>query len=212
LLYRPLLVSLTSALLALVCAGFSPITASAQDAPASQPVAGSPNLLRLEGTDSSSGIHYVRLLLSLPTEPGETNAPPRFTVECTDKAGRHDMSFFISFGGVTDAAFTPPFRPTPEVHFPPSNPTVKLTMTFEGYMKWKPMTRAWELLPSGELRYRNPGLSSPNLDPPRFFLQYLNSLSGLRVWYAHPTPASPHEVFFQTRPLLNEMAKTPICQ
>lgn len=191
---------------------FSCALGMGQDSPAPQPVADAPNLLRLEGTDPGSGIHYVRLMLSLPLEPGGATAPPRFTVECTQKAGSHDISFFVSFGGVSDTAFTPPFRPTREERFPPANPTVQLTMTFEGYMKWKPLTRAWELLPSGELRYRNPATESPNLEAPRSYLPYMRSLPGLRIRYAHSSAGSPQAVFFQLRPLLDEIAKTPACR
>lgn len=191
---------------------FSCALAMTQEAPKPQPPASAPNLIRLEGTDPGSGIHYVRLMLSLPPEPGGATAPPRFTVECTQKAGSRDISFFVSFGGVTDTAFTPPFRPTPQDHFPPANPNIQLTMTFEGYMKWKPLTRAWELLPSGELRYRNPGAQSPNLESPRSYLPYMSSLPGLRVRYAHSGAGSPKSVFFQVRPLLDEMVKTPACQ
>jgi hypothetical protein len=188
------------------------MVAGAQNARAPQPVPGSPNLLRLEGTDASSGIHYVRLLLSLTAASGDTNAPPRFTAECTENGERHDLSFFVSFGGVADTAFTPPFHPTPQLPHEPPVPTVMLTMTFEGYMKWKPMTRAWAQLPTGELRYRNPRLHSPNLESPRALLAYLNSLPGLRIRYEKPSPGTPPEQFFETRPLLDEMAKTPLCQ
>lgn len=177
-----------------------------------QPVAGAANLLRLEGTDATTGTHYVRLMLSLPPAPGDTKAPPRFTVECTDDGGKHDLYWVVSFGGVTSTAFTPPFHRTRLRPNAPKPPTVKLTMTFEGYMKWKPLTRAWALLPSGELRYENPGMHSPNMESLRLYSTYLNSLPGLRIRYAQINAGSPPEVFFQTRPLLDEVAKTPLCQ
>lgn len=183
-----------------------------QEAPAPQAVAGAPNLLRLEGTDAGTGVHYVRLMLSLSAAADDAKAPPRFTVECMEREGRREMSWLVSFGGVSDTAFTPPFRPAPQMPRPRPMPTVNLTMTFEGYMKWRPMTRAWTVLPSGELRYKNPGMKSPNMEAPRVLLTYLNSLPGLRIGYARPLPGGPQEVVFQTRPLLNEMAKTPLCQ
>ena len=188
------------------------VSAFAQQAPVAQPVAGAANLLRLEGTDPESGIHYVRLMLSLPAASGETKAPPRFTVECTDNGGKRDLYWVVSFGGVSDTAFTPPFHRTPQHPNRPKPTTLRLTMTFEGYMKWKPLTRAWALLPSGELRYENPGMHSPNMESLRLYSSYLNSLPGLRIRYAQINAGSPPEVFFQTRPLLDEMAKTPLCQ
>jgi hypothetical protein len=84
-------------------------------------------------------------------------------------------------------------------------------MTFEGYIKWKPFTRSWSVLPSGELRYRNPGSYSPNMESARSFLQYLYSLPGLRIGYAKSVKGNPSEVFFPTQPLLDELKKTPIC-
>jgi len=185
---------------------------AAQERAAPQPVPGAPNLLRLEGVDADSGIHYIRLLLSLPAASGSSLAPPRFTIECTENKGRRDMSWFLSFGGVDDTQFTPPFRPTQASPFPPPHPNASLKMTFEGYTRWKPFVRVWEVLPSGELRYRNPGMQSPNMDTPRSFLQYLKPLPGLRIGYAKAAPGSPPEVLFQTRPLLDEMQKTPLCQ
>ena len=168
--------------------------------------------MRLEGVDAVTGIHYIRLLLSLPAQEGSTNAPPRFTMECTDNRGKHDLIWFVSFGGVAGAGFTPSFQPAPHEPSPPPNPSANLKMTFEGYTKWKPFVRSWEVLPSGELKYRNPGIHSPNLDGPRFFLRYLSSLPGLRIGYAKPAPESPQELFFPTQPLLDELNKTTVCQ
>lgn len=200
--------SLRSAYLVLLLAG----AAFPQNAPVPQPVPGAPNVLKMEGTDTLTGIHYVRLILSLPAGTGDSKAPPRFTLECTEDAGRRDVSWLVSFGGVTETAFTPPFRPTPQMRHPRPMPSVDLTMDFEGYTRWKPVTRAWSMLPSGELRYRNPGMHSPNLESLHYFLPYLNALPGLRIGYAHPGPDGPREVLFETRPLLDEMAKTPLCQ
>ena len=185
---------------------------AAQEPSSPQPEVIAPNLARLEGVDTGSGIHYVRLILSLPPAETSTQAPPRFIMECTEIKGKRDLAWLVSFGGVADANFTPPFRPTQARPHPPHNPNANLTMTFEGYMKWKPYVRSWEVLPSGELRYRNPGLKSPNLDGPRFFLQYLNSLPGLRIGYAIPAAGSPPDMRFQTRPMLDELKKIPACQ
>lgn len=198
---------LMGSILLLACAGIL-----AQDAPTPLPVAGAPNLMRLEGIDSESGVHYVRLLLSLPKAADATQAPPRFTVECTDNKGKHDLLWFLSFGGVDSYQFDPPFRPTQNNLFPPQYPSVRLKMTFEGYTKWKPFIKEWAVLPSGELRYRNAGMDSKNMETARYFLPYLNSLPGLRIGYAKPAKDDPAEVFFQTRPLLDELKKTPVCE
>ena len=198
----------TLALLSLVSYGRS----IAQETPAAKPVTIAPDLIRLEGVDAVSRIHYVRLLLSLPAPQGSTKPPPRFTMECTEKKGKRSLAWLVSFGGIADVGFTRPFQPTPQERFPPTNPSANLKLTFEGYTKWKPYTRSWEVLPSGELKYRNPGIDSPNLDGPRFFLKYLGSLPGLRIGYAKPAPESPPELFFRTQPLLDELNKTPVCQ
>jgi hypothetical protein len=174
-------------------------------------VANASNLLRLEGTDAGSGVHYVRLLLSLPKQPDATNAAPRFTIECTENKGRREMAWFVSFGGVEDYAFTPPFHPTQTDLFPPQYPSANLRMVFEGYTKSKPFNRSWAALPSGELRYRNPGMDSPNMEKPLFFLQFLTALPGLRIGYAKPKQGDAHEILFAAQPLLDELKKTPIC-
>ncbi|MGC1299705.1 MAG: hypothetical protein WA869_32165 [Alloacidobacterium sp.] len=61
-------------------------------------------------------------------------------------------------------------------------------------------------------RYRNPGGSSFNLDGPRYFMQYLNSLPGFRVVQMKPEQGKPAEVFFATKPLLDVVSRTPLCQ
>jgi hypothetical protein len=196
---------------ALVLAFLVNLCAAQEPAPL-RPEVIAPNLSRLEGVDASSGIHYVRLILSLPLVETSTQAPPRFILECTESKGKRDLAWFVSFGGVTSVNFTPPFRPTQAEPFPPRNPSANLRMTFEGYMKWKPSVRSWEVLPSGELRYRNPGLESPNVDGPRFFLPYLNSLPGLRIGYAKRSVADSPDLLFQTLTMLDELKKNPACQ
>jgi hypothetical protein len=182
----------------------------AQTAPTSLSIA--PNLQRIEGKDPGSGVHYVRLLLSL-TAPGNASqpAPPRFTVECQDLKGKHDLLWFVSFGGVPDPGFAPPFRATQDNLYPPQYPAVNLKMTFEGYIKSKPFIRSWAAPPWGELRYRNPGTYSPNMESPRYFIGFLNSLPGLRIVRAKPVKDDSGEIFFPTQPLLDELKKTPIC-
>jgi hypothetical protein len=184
----------------------------AQEPSPQQPEVIAPSLSRLEGVDAGSGIHYVRLILSLPPAENSTQAPPQFIMECTESKGKRDLAWLVSFGGVAGVNFTPPFRATPVRPYPPHNASANLTMTFEGYMKWKPYVRSWEVLPSGELRYRNPGLGSPNMDGPRFFLPYLNSLPRLRIGYAKRSVGDPPDLLFQTRTMLDELKKNPACQ
>lgn len=185
-----------------------PCSAPAQQAPA----AGAPNLTRIEGSDTESGIHYVRLTLLAPDPSAKSTAPPYFTMECTEANGRRVLSWFVSFGGIQPGAFTPPVHLEPGQPKPLPNPSEKLKMSFEGYTKWKPVTRVWEVLPSGELRYRNPGMHSPNLETPRAFLVYLNSLPELHIGFESPHGGSPAEAVFPVRPLLDELNRTPTCQ
>jgi hypothetical protein len=200
-------VGFTLAVLLPACA-----TISAQVPAEAAPVAGATNLERQEGTDAGSGVHYVRLVLSLSEGPAQRDAPPRFTVECIDNKGKHDLRWLVSFGGVASSEFQPPFHATQTDLFPPQYPSVNLKMMFEGYTRSKPFNRSWTLLPSGELRYRNPGLDSSNMESARYFLQFLIALPDLRLSYAKPSKGTPREIFFQTQPLLDELKKSPICR
>lgn len=183
-----------------------------------QAIGAHPNLFSLHGTHADSGSEYLRLLLT--AEPGSTVAPsipdprvsPTFTLECTQLKTRRTVSLYANFGGIADLSFPVPFRPTQDNPFPPRNATVPLTMVFEGYIKSKPFKRDWEALPNGNYRYRNPGMGSSNLDDPRFFLQYLNSLPTLHVTIARPDPGKPGELFFHTTALLQEASRSPLCQ
>jgi len=190
--------------------GWSEPAASAQQpvvAAAGGAMAG-PKALRVEGVDAESGIRYV-LLSVLGSGKAEGKAPPRLTLACREDGGKRDLDWLVTFGGVAPTGFTPPVRKIPGKPKPPKNPDVKLTMNFE---EWKVLTRTWEVLPSGELRYRNPGLHSPNMESPRVFAMYLNSLPGLRIRYASGAGSETAEEVFATRPLMEEMAKTPACQ
>lgn len=173
----------------------------------------SSNLARFESVDQASGIHYVRLLLSLPkaADAAQDQAPPRFSVECRDIKGAHDLEWFLSFGGVDSFQFVAPFHSTPQALYPPQYPQVKLRMVFEGYIKSKPFIRTWSALRDGEFRYSDPGAHSANMESARWFMGFLNSLPGLRIGYEKPEKGDPPELFFPTQPLLDEIKKTPIC-
>lgn len=190
----------------------SPATFFAQVLAQTPPGRIEPILDRKEATDLTSGIHYVRLLLSLGSDGDTTKTvPPRLIVECEDLNGKHEVLWFVSFGGIQDPGFEPPFRPTHDHPHRPHLLAVDLKLTFEGYIKSKPFTRSWSLLPSGELQYRNSGLHSPNMETTRWFLDYLGSLPGLRIAHAQPAEGNSGEIFFSTEPLLHEFSKTPIC-
>jgi hypothetical protein len=185
---------------------------SAQTVAAPPPAAGTPSFQRFDVIDPETGVHSVRLLLTLPVAGKAAHTDgPRFTIECLDNKGKHDMLWSVSFGGVPDPGFIPQFRPTQYNLFPPTYPAAKLRMAFEGYIKSKPFVRSWSELPSGELRYRNPSLGSPNMDNARWFLSFLLSLPGMRIRYAKSGPSGPGEVFFPTQPMMDELKKTPAC-
>ena len=193
---------------------------AAISAPAQQPEPAGENILRVEGTDPGSGIHYLRLILlvkdpsqlSVPPEKATPEMLPRFTMECRERQGKRSLYWFLRFDGSPDFAFLPPFKPTSTNPFPPQNPNVEVNMRFEGYIKSKWFKRSWEQLPSGELRYRNSGMNSSNLDDPRYFLAWLTSLPNLHVSLVKPMTNRPRELVFPTKPLLDSMKQEAICQ
>jgi hypothetical protein len=182
--------------------------------PVAQSVPGAPNLFRLEGVDPESG-HYIRLMLmqtsDTPSTRPASDAPPRLTFECVEKDGKRDLRLYVSFGGIRDMSFTPPFHPKPGVPYKLIPTDVKLKMRFVGYMNWKPYVESWRLMENGEYRYRDSGWHSPNMESIQFVLKMLNSLPGMRIVHEVHVANDPGEVFFQTRPLLDELNKTPMC-
>lgn len=174
------------------------------------------NLLRLEGTDSESGIHYRKFILLLRSSDTPVNATsdtlPRFTMECREQAGKHSLHWLLRFDGSPNFDFQPPIVATKERPLPPKNPTVDLKMRFEGYMRSQEFKRQWELLPTGELHYRNSGFRSANLDDPRYFLRWLTSLPNLRIGYAKPASDRSKELIFPLQPLLDQIKKANFCE
>src|SRR5580658_1970004 len=162
---------------------------------------------RTDAVDKQSGVHYVRLILASADkdETDKTALPPHLVFDCFDDKGKHTLAWTVSFGGIDIQPFDPPFHSTQSNLFPPQYPYVDLRMSFEGYIRSKPMVRAWQQLPSGELRYHGPGSASPNMETVRFFLDYLNALPGLRIAYAKKSKSPASEVFFGTAPLLKEL-------
>lgn len=183
---------------------------------AQQPEPAGENLLRLQGTDATSGIHYLKLILLLKPLDAHANAAPealpRFTVECWEQSSKRSLHWLVRFDGSPSFDFQPPSTSTASDPNPKPNPSTDLKMRFEGYMRSPEFKRQWEKLPTGELRYRNPGLYSSNLDDPRFFLRWLTSLPNLRVGFLKPAPGHPKELVFPTQPLLDIVKKADLCQ
>jgi hypothetical protein len=185
--------------------------AAAPAAPSDAPTSSAPAILRVEGADADSGTHYVRLSVWSAVSGTEAEMAPRFTIECRDVKGKHDLLWFLSFGGVPVQPFMPPFKPSQSALFPPDYHKVKLKMDFEGYMRTKPSTRAWEELPSGEFRFCNAGIGCPNMETARYYMSFLNALPTLRISFAKPADGTSPEQIFQLRSLVDEANKTPVC-
>ena len=170
---------------------------------AQQPI--SHDLTVITGGDPDSSISYVRVIL--PAERAEAvSDSPALTVECLEINSKKRMDIYLDFGGA-DRSFHPPAKPDPVTHFPPSNPSVRLKLVFEGY---KPFNRTWEVMPSGEYRYRQPGIGSPNLDGVQFFLLYMYSVPVMHVSFTDPK-ASAKTAEFHTSGLMAEMRKQSLC-
>jgi hypothetical protein len=79
-----------------------------------QPSRGGASVLRQEGTDAESGTHYVRFTVLQGLTGDGVNAPPHFTMECTEVGGKRDVNWFVGFGGVAPAGFLLAFHATPQ--------------------------------------------------------------------------------------------------
>jgi hypothetical protein len=183
---------------------------------AQQPEPIAENLLRLDGTDQESGIHYQKLILLLksPSDPSHATPDtlPRFTMECREHAGKRTLHWLIRFTGSPDFAFQRPKVLSANDPGSVPNPSTNLKMRFEGYTRSEEFKRQWEVLPTGELHYRNPGFGSSNLDDPRHFLQWLKSLPNLRISSTKSGSGQAGELFFSMNSLLNEMTKSNFCE
>lgn len=199
--------------LPLLMAQTSPI-APRGTAPAIQVL--SPDLARLSGVDSSSGITYVRFFLSPDDTRRSSDASPSFdlsrptlTAQCTqDPKGKLRFELFVNFGQVPDPAFYPPWRPSAPTDFPPRTEKVSVTMEFLGYTSFKPAKRQFEkvLAPYGQLRYNNPGAGSSNMEDLSYYLQVLRALPTLRLTFGTQTAS------FLTQPLLAQLHVEPLCR
>lgn len=171
---------------------------------------------RISGLESTSNIHYVRLVLSgsLHT-PSPPDAPvpspgPTLIAQCTMKPnGKSSFELFANFGDATDLAFYPPWTPTSKQDlFPPHTDKVIMTMEFLGYTHVKPVRRQWEIpvQTPGQYRYNPPGGGSANLEEITYYLRYLVALPTLRLTLGN------RSVEFITTQLLAEIRKEPLCR
>ncbi len=177
-----------------------------------------PGLLSFRGTDAATGIQFVRFIQSpesaakAPLPESGLHNDPDFMVECTELHDLRTLSFYLVTGSAMDIGFMPPFQPKLTHLLPPKKPSIPLKMTFNGYIHSKPFKRFWEKLPHGNYEYSNPGMRSANLDGPRYFLQYLNSLPVLHLENPNPASSAPGELSFQTTALLQQILRGPLCQ
>jgi hypothetical protein len=178
-----------------------------------------PNMARIDGTEASSGIAYTRLFISpQPDTPGATNptvhtldlSQPILTAECTRRPnGKYVFDLFINFGGVTDTAYYPPWKPANDQDlFPPATAKTTATLEFLGYTTYKPVKRQFEYVinPPNQLRYNPPSAGSKNLEDIAFYLQVLRALPTLRV------TADGHVASFFMTPLLTQLHAEPLCR
>jgi hypothetical protein len=176
------------------------------------------NIERLAGTEPSSQIQYARLILkgSLHAakpgtpDPPAPSPPPMLIAQCTLRpTGKYLFEVFANFGGATDLAFYPPWKPaTPDDHFPPFTDKVNITMEFLGYTHVKPVRRQWEVPVEtrDQFRYNPPGGGSPNLEEIAYYLRYMLSLPTLHLTLVDRTAE------FLTTPLLDQIRREPLCR
>ena len=173
----------------------------------------SPALARSEGVEPHQNIVYTRLYLTAQSDPAPSEfdiSRPTLTVQCTQRSNKKFFfELFVNFGGVTDIAFYPPWRPANDRDlFPPRTGKVSLTMEFLGYTRVKPVKREFEqvIQPDHQLRYNSPGSSSHNLEEIAFYFQYLRALPTFRL------SDSSHSATFLTEPLLAQIRKESLCK
>ena len=168
---------------------------------------------RLAGTEGTSRIQYVRLILvgSLRGNPAEPPVPPPTLIaQCTLRPnGRSYFELFANFGGATDLAYYPPWTPaTKNDLFPPITQKVTITMDFLGYKPVKPARRQWEIpiQTPGQYRYNPPGGGSSNMEEITYYLRYLLALPTLRL------TLNDQSADYMTTPLLDAIRKEPLCR
>jgi hypothetical protein len=169
---------------------------------------------RLAGTETTSKIQYVRLILAgslhgeAPTDPPVP--PPTLIAQCTLRPnGRSYFELFANFGGATDLAYYPPWTPgSKDDLFPPITQKAIITMDFLGYKPVKPVRRQWEIpvQTPGQYRYNPPGGGSSNMEDITYYLRYLLALPTLRL------TLGDRSAEYMTTPLLDAIRKEPLCR
>ena len=173
-------------------------------------------IARIAGTEPTSHIRYVRLILRgtlltpPPTDAAKAASSPMLIAQCTARPnGKSFFELFANFGAVSDLAYYPPWTPTSQQDlFPPRTDKVIFTMEFLGYTHVKPVRRQWEIpvQTPDQYRYNSPGGGSQNLEEIAYYLRYLVSLPTLRLTLGNRSAE------FLTTPLLNEIRKEPLCR
>jgi hypothetical protein len=169
---------------------------------------------RLAGTETTSKIQYVRLILSgsmhgaAPADPPVP--PPTLIAQCTLRPnGKPYFELFANFGGATDLAYYPPWTPASKDDlFPPITQKAIITMDFLGYKPVKPVRRQWEIpvQTPGQYRYSSPGGGSTNMEDITYYLRYLLALPTLRL------TLGDRSAEYMTTPLLDAIRKEPLCR
>jgi hypothetical protein len=179
----------------------------------------STGLRKLSGIEPTQKIAYARIFLSgkfvPPSAPPDAAAltlektPPVLIAQCTkDAKGKLRFELMTNLGGVTDAAYYPPWKSTgPDDLFAPATEKIVMTFDFFGYIKVKPVKRQWEksLHVTDEFRYNPPSSGSRNMEEITFYLQYLKALPTLRL--TNGSQAAQ----FDTAPWLAAVHAEPLC-
>jgi hypothetical protein len=170
---------------------------------------------RSEGTESTSGIRYVRLILDGSLRNADSAAvpapdpPPMLIARCSLRPnGKYVFETFASFGGPVDLNFYPPWtRKDSHELFAPATVKSTITMAFLGYTHLKPFRREWEIPVQTPLlyRYNSPGMGSSNLEDAAYFLRYLLALPTLEL------TLKDRVAHFETTPLLAAIRKEDLC-
>ena len=210
---RPEAVFRMTALLCLLLCPWSLLAAPQADSQQSEKTILTNGVDRLAGTEGTSRIQYVRLILmgSLRGNPAEPPVPPPTLIaQCTLRpSGRSYFELFANFGGATDLAYYPPWTPaTKNDLFPPITQKVTITMDFLGYKPVKPARRQWEIpiQTPGQYRYNPPGGRSSNMEEITYYLRYLLALPTLRL------TLNDQSADYMTTPLLDAIRKEPLCR
>ncbi len=209
---RPLFAVSLSALQVLLCA--SVLAAQQPDLRQPEKTTLTNGVDRLAGTETTSKIQYVRLILSgslhgaAPADPPAP--PPTLIAQCTLRPnGRSYFELFANFGGATDLAYYPPWTPASKDDlFPPITQKAAITMDFLGYKPVKPVRRQWEMpvQTPGQYRYNPPGGGSSNMEEITYYLRYLLALPTLRL------TLGDRSAEYRTTPLLDAIRKEPLCR